>query len=261
MTHNPTDDYGAALARLEDGAPDLANPPVLAEVQPPTHAATVERWARAVGLRPGLTPAPCSRALLPVIAAWCEARGWEGPAEPRAVGVGLGLAGIQGRKSTGGTRAGARQPLVRREDAARLYRLARAAWDGQHMPGEPHVRRPPRRRSPTGLKRGQHHPRPPPPLFHSEQPRRTRAVVDSLGRVYPSAALAARMVGGSAGANLGRVLVGKGWNGWRGLHWRYLTPAERAAVPPEARAGDAVPGLAWGLVCPHCGGAGVPAVR
>lgn len=74
-------------------------------------------------------------------------------------------------------------------------------------------------------------------------------MVDTRGRVWPSARVAAPLVR-SHHVTLQRA-ASRG-TGAAGCLWRYLTPSEVALVPPTARAGDALPRLAWpGAVSAH----------
>jgi len=116
------------------------------------------------------------------------------------------------------------------------------------------------------------------PLFRRAYSAQGRPVCDSLGRVYPSAQWAARLLGGNPVAMsnalkalrdhvLGlppkvdaapvRAAIVSGGK-WRGLWWRYLSKAEIRAVPRGTRAGDALPGIGWGLTCNLCGHDGRP---
>jgi hypothetical protein len=96
-------------------------------------------------------------------------------------------------------------------------------------------------------------------------------MVDSLGRVWPSACTAARALGGHRGAvvnarrKLEMALEGthpdsatllkavRSGVAWRGCLWRHLTDEEVRAVPAEHLSGHPLPWLVWSLVCPRCG--------
>lgn len=226
-------------------------------------------WARSLGLRPGHAASPRAAALHPVVAAWAAERGWTPPGTRE---IGRGMAWATGVKRR-----------LHPEDAAKLWRLVRAAWAPAYAPGDPRApARATREKSWRHRKGPAPRVKPPPlPLFHEELRklgRKARPLVDSLGRVWPSGCVAARALGGSYKAvdNARRLLADaltgtpkestsarileamRRGGSWRGVWWRHLTPAEVAAVPLGHRSGEALPGLGWGLVCPKCGSCGAP---
>lgn len=265
------------VAALESGV--LRLPEVDAAPAPvPAPMEVVRRWAVELGLRPGNSLGPRATALVKVVAAWAAERGWTAP-DFREVGRGLRLAGFVRRRKPGRT-GGYRLALLHPADAALLWRLVRAAWAPAWAPGDPrgptHQRQSQRRSALGKLRRAA--PRLKPtreqPPFHAELKQRTRPVVDSLGRVWPSVAVAATAMGGSrqalanavalyrkltyieaegpVSADALRSALNKG-AAWRGVWWRYLTHAEVAAVPPGTLSGGKLPGFGWGLTCPRCG--------
>lgn len=254
------------LAALERG--DIV-PPEAAPVGRVVCSAVVARdWAQTLGLRQGNTRGPASTALVPVVDAWAVARGMTGPGY-RDVGRGLMWAGLV-RRMKG--EHGQQYLVLHRDDAAKLWRLVRAAWAPGCAPGDPRGRQNLTRRAPR--RRRLH----PPPdghtRFHEElaRDRRQRPLVDSVGRVWPSASVAARALRGNRKAvdNARRALaialegrhpvqagalasaIKKG-AAWRGRLWRHLTPEEVRAVPVEHLSGHPLPWLVWSLVCPKCG--------
>lgn len=213
-------DMEALAARLK-AARHLANPPRPPEPHLPTHAAA--EWVAARGLRPGQHPAPPTRYLVPLVLAWCDARGWCHAFAPRTVGAGFKLLGFRERQ-----RHGRLCYMVREVDADALWAEVQL-----HFPGLQRTPHHSRRRTPRTPEA-----RNPPPFW--PLPPRARPVVDGLGRIWPSAGCAARVVGchqaDIAHAIARRTLA-------RGLAWRRARPEEVARVPPEARAGWLPPPL------------------
>lgn len=250
------------LAALERG--DIVPPEATPAGRVVRSAEVARDWARALGLRQGNTRGPASTALVPVVDAWAVARGMTGPGY-RDVGRGLMWAGLV-RRMKG--EHGQQYLVFHRDDAAKLWKLVRAAWAPGYAPGDLQkpAKRTPRRRL---------HPPPDSPTgFHEElsRDRRQRPLADSLGRVWPSASVAARALRGNRKAvdNARRALAialeGRhpvDSNGprdairngaaWRGCLWRHLTPEEVRAVPAEHLSGHPLPWLVWSLVCPKCG--------
>lgn len=257
-----------ALLALERG--EHPAPPTAPE-DTPAGALVAARWALALGLRPGSTPAPATAALVPLVDAWARERGWSGPGH-RQLGAGLASLGFR-RVLVGADNTRRRALALHREDAATLRRLVREAWAPQLPPGERRTHRRRDGRAPRRLR-----PTPAPlPGFHEYLATRRNAapVVDSLGRVWPAPAVAALALGGSrkAVANavcnlraLARTVQGtRPLNAalargaaWRGVWWRHLTPSEVSAVPPGTPSGAHLPGLGWGLACPKCGACTTP---
>lgn len=256
-----------ALERGELQPPASDAPP--AEVVPSVEVARL--WAVDLGLKPGNTMGPTPAGLVPVVDAWARARGMTGPGA-RCVGKGLAAAGLRRRSRTD---HGSCYVALAREDAARLWALARAAW-APALP--PRDRRAPRKRRPREYK-------PEPPTTPRQQlgtwaeelrrlPRHLRRpVCDSTGRVWPSPAVVARALGGNRKAldnamrgfrealhgpevETPKALLQAMRKGgvWRGRWWRYLTPEEVQAIPPTHPAGTPLPGYGWGLSCACCGG-------
>lgn len=248
----------------------------------PRGASVALEWVRAMALRPGHSEGPSARALVPVVAVWASERGWSPPGH-REIGRGLTWAGLR-RRLVGRLGSGAKHLALHPEDAARLWTLVRSAWAPAYAPGDPRAMG--ERKAREGRERRARlgpapRVKPPPlPLFHEELRklgRKARPLVDSLGRVWPSGCVAARALGGSYKAvdNARRLLADaltgtprestsarileamRRGGSWRGVWWRHLTPAEVGAVPLEHRSGEPLPGLGWGLVCPHCSACGV----
>ena len=207
-------------------------------------------WARELGLRPGTTRGPSATALVPVVDAWATTRGLTGPGH-RDVGRGMAAAGVS---------------KLHREDAARLRRLVRAAWAPGFSPDDKRQHKPKR-----GARVKRTRPPPSPRPFHEEVKQlgpRAHPLCDSAGRVWPAPSAAARALGGSRKAvnhavgyfrallpvdsrPLAQAAARRAT--WRGVWWRYLAPAEVAAVPPGTLTGQRLPGLGWGLTCGKCG--------
>lgn len=250
----------------------------------PRGAAVAQAWALALRLRPGHSEGPRATALAPVVAAWAAERGLSPPGS-REIGTGLAWAGLRRRLVSGYGKGRDRHVALHPEDAAKLWRLVRAAWAPAYAPGDGKARSA-YERTRRRTRRARLGPAPrvkplPLPLFHEELRklgRKARPLVDSLGRVWPSGCVAARALGGSYKAvdNARRLLADaltgtpkassraiaeamRRGGSWRGAWWRHLTPAEVAAVPLEHRSGEPLPGLGWGLVCPKCGSCGARA--
>jgi hypothetical protein len=243
-----------ALDELErEGPPSPAEPRLLPRT--PTEVAML--WARALGLRPGSTWAPPLRALLPLVDAWAAQHGTTGPSSSD-LGRGLVGAGLRRRPSP----SERLQTMLHRDDVARLRMMLSALG----------VRPPPARKPPPPM------PRKPPrthvlPDFHTalHKVKRKAPLVDSMGRVWPSAEVAARVLGGhgrsprNALRNLryyqpptpdtSRLTLAArtGDVAWRGVLWRHLTPAEVEAIPQGTLSGTIVRAYGWGLACPRCG--------
>lgn len=251
-------------------------------------ARTAEKWARALGLRPGSTRAPTPKHLEPVVEAWARQHGLPEPSH-REVGLGLSAAGLVGRCLG----ASGRHVLLHRHDARRLWDLAREAWAPAVLRGDPLQERKRLAKHWRDKQKLRHHPPQPPAAFHEELARASsasRPLVDSFGRVWPSPPVAARVLGGSRKAldnslrahrNLLTLPTGAVPSDpllsaiaqqarWQGCFWRYLTPAEVRAIPQGTATGQRLPGLGWGLVCVcgaqatlgpdsvlHCEGSGI----
>lgn len=252
-------------------------------VAPPRGSVVARDWALELQLRPGQALGPRATALVPVVRAWAEARGWTAPGF-REIGTGLAWVGLRRRLVSGYGKGRDRHVALHPEDSTRLWALVRAAWAPAYAPGDARARSARKARE-AKERRARLGPaprvKPPPlPLFHEELlklGRKARPLVDSLGRVWPSGCVAARALGGSCKAvdnarrlladaltgtpresTSARILAAMRRGGsWRGVWWRHLTPAEVKAVPLEHRSGEALPGLGWGLVCPKCSACGV----
>jgi hypothetical protein len=243
-----------ALDELERGAPPVAS----AGEQRGRVVCSADvalLWARALGLRPGNTQGPSPADLQPLVDVWAAERGMTGPGLSN-LGLGLTLAGLRRRR---GRRI---HTLLHRDDVARL----RASM---HALGV----RPPLRKA--GRKPLPRVPRVQPhiPDFHTalHKVKRKAPLVDSMGRVWPSAEVAARVLGGhgrsprNALRNLryyqpptpdtSRLTLAArtGDVAWRGVLWRHLTPAEVEAIPQGTLSGTIVRAYGWGLACPRCG--------
>lgn len=264
-----------ALERGEFQPPEAVPQPVSSRRVRAGPVKSVERWARAEGLRLGEEVAPTPAALLPVVRAWAARHGLRQPTASGQVGMGLCWAGLKRMR---------RPLLLHPDDARRLHALVKAAWPA----GAPRAMR--RRGVPRAESEPQHRPPLPdsPPLTWAlavaldHAGARRQPVVNSLGQAWPSGLHAVRHYRGkrplidqlSAAAWLrGEVasepsswrrtanLLSKAvdWNlHWQGAWWRRLTAAEVAAIPPEYVPGTPLPGFGWGLTCPSCGGHATP---
>lgn len=223
-------DAHALLASLRAG--QAAAPPVTSATPPPaTPEEAVRRWAEALGLRPGTHRSPSAVQLAPAVETWCAARGWVVPVSHMRLGRalrGMGLRVV--------TRARLRGYAVRQQDAEAMWESVRRAHPG----GVPDASRPPRYRPRPRAPRG-----PPPLVVPARRDPRTRLLLDSTLRVWPSAAVAAATLGTVRTAIVNAIRTG---GTAAHLRWRYLTPAEVAALPPGARAGDVVH-LCWHSPC------------
>lgn len=242
----PAEDVEAVLARLEAGGPGLANPRRVAS-EPESNLDAVRQWVTARGWRPGRAASPPPTALAELYAQHAAslgwARDWLAPGE-----VARCLRVLGWRDFLRGGRRGFRVDV----DTAAALALA--------APGTATVRRGKRpRRRPAPPKRVA-------PLFHAvlADVRRTRArpLVDTLGRVWPSARVAASLLPRVHHQDVQRAASRGGPAA--GALWRYLTPAEVARVPPMHLSGHVLPALAWRSAvtahgaarldaCPACG--------
>lgn len=222
------DDVEAVLARLEAGGPGLANPRRVAS-EPESNLDAVRQWVTARGWRPGRAASPPPTALAELYAQHAAslgwARDWLAPGE-----VARCLRVLGWRDFLRGGRRGFRVDA----DTARALEAA--------APGASAIRRGKRpRRRPAPPKRVA-------PLFHAvlADVRRTRArpLVDTLGRVWPSARVAASLLPRVHHQDVQRAASRGGPAA--GALWRYLTPAEVARVPPMHLSGHVLPALAWG---------------
>lgn len=216
------------LTRLEAGEVEPAAPEVPPAAQQPTAPEVARLWAVELGLRPGGSVGPIISALVPVVERWAAARGWTGP-EHRYLGVGLKAAGLVRRaKTSGGTYS---RLLLHPADARRLKQLCREAWAPARPPGDPVCVWKPRPR-PHKL---------PPALFHAELKRlkgNAKPLMDSTGRVWPSAKHAAEALGPTTRPPSAPATGEWSAKPTKGLLWRRLTPAEVAAIPQGTRCGD-----------------------
>jgi hypothetical protein len=227
------------LPALESGA--LPDAPHAVDAVP-SAPEVGRRWALALALRQGNTQGPTVGALVPLVERWAAGHGWSGPGH-RALGVGLKAAGLM-RRVMGGTGRLSRL-LLHPESASLLKRLCREAWAPARPPGDP-------------LRPWKPRPRPrklPPAPFHAELKRAEKwgaaPLVDSTGRVWPSARHAAEALG-CVQATVANALPKGGAPDWgtkpaKGLLWRRMLPGEVAAVPVEAVVGERVGG-GWVLV-------------
>jgi hypothetical protein len=233
------DAVAEALARLETahGAPTGG----LERGLPDTDVSAVHAWMRHVGMRKGAYKSPTVTLMSRLLGELADAEGWPfNRVAPLRLGYLLGALGFV--RHSGASQRGYR---VDRECARRLWAaLPDVAPEGRRL------RRAPTKRPKAG--------RVDAPLFwrvyRGRRKSSARPLVDSLGRVWPSAHEAARLIPRahhqqiSLAARRGAAAVG--------LLWRYLTPDEVRLVPADARCGQRYPWLAWGartLCCPACG--------
>lgn len=254
MTTVADGDVAAALARLESGATHYDG--ATAEREPETRLEAVRRWLEALGARPGATLGPKGRYLAASYARHATAAGWGCDwVPPLALMRCLRLLGYR----TGDTH-GVRGPLLNRDAARRLW---------AEVPREERPKRPRKHRSAP-----QRAALPRAPLFWAclADGRRARTakpalaakpLVDTLGRVWPSARVAASLLPHAHHRHIQECASGKVTRGVGGVLWRYLTPDEVRLVPPMHRASQVLPEFAWGLAravalqvaCPCCGAA------
>lgn len=219
--------------------PESENSPAEApgcHTEPRTGMEAAIAWARVIGVRPGSSASPPARRLVPAVAAWCRAQGWGVEPTDRQVGLAIRALGCRrGCSDRGGW--GYRVP---RE-------LADSWWAA--VGGRPKRAR---KKTPRARPRKKV-----PPLFHGQRQHmlEARAVVNSLGQVYPSAYAAAELTPGARGEPGNNKALGNAlkasregradWGRWRGLLWRYLTAKEVATVPFGTRCGEVPQG--WGF--------------
>lgn len=245
------DDVLAELAALESGAAPVPAPPLAWE--PPSAFLAVKAWVAARGMRPGAHPSPPPSSLGEDFSRYARGEGWA--LDSLAKGqLGRHLRTLGFRPFCRGSRRGVR---VDRDSAAVL-------WAASGLASTPKAR--PKRfvpRRPT-------YQRPAAPLFHEvlKDGRRSRArpLVDTLGRVWPTARIAASLLPRVSHGDIQAAAKGKR-KGTGGCLWRYLTPDEVARIPPMHRAGHVLPAMAWagthggtrdavrGEACPACGAA------
>lgn len=233
MRAMPLDALAEAAARLESGlAP--ANPPRLAW-EPPSPLEAVRAWLVGRGIRRG-AHAAYNVALRQSFEAHARGAGWElDSLDVKMLGRvmrQLGFAPV--------CQSGMRGFRVDRDSARALRHLAPSPKPTvRRVTRKPHALRPVR-----------------PPFWPVRW--RSMPLVDTLGRVWPSARIAAACLPRASHRDIQRAAL-KGL-GAVGCLWRYLTPEEVRCIPPTARAGDVLPALAWGgtvtVRCEVCGGAG-----
>lgn len=221
-------DAAALLAAARCGA-TLA--PTL-ERAPRDAREAVRRWLAAECVLPGGHRSPPAGWLAELVADWCAARGWD--CEVLGLHVSRELLAAAYEPVFSHNRRGYR---MHRDSAARLWALVREKHPSapSRPPGRKATHLPPRRCEAPARER---------PLL-SERQHNARPLLDSLGRVWPSAAEAARLLRAhpehiqTAALRRAQAL---------GVRWRQLSPAEVALLPPETRAGDVVP-LCWHECC------------
>jgi hypothetical protein len=247
-------EVAAALARLESGAtPDGDVTPA---DEPRSQEDAVRRWLASLGARPGGTATPTVTRLCEVYGRHAKAQGWGLDWVP-APAMGRVLRRLGYRWQTASSLNG---PLVCRDAARRLW----AEVPRTERPKRPRkARRAPAARLPRA------------PLFwacladrrraRSDDPtRHAKPLVDTLGRVWPSARVAASLLPKVHHRAIQECAVGRKTSGAGGVLWRYLTPDEVRRVPQGHRAGQVLDWLAWGVArdvamqvaCPCCGAAG-----
>lgn len=228
------DDAAAALERLEargparhDSAPAASSSAGPVEGQPTTAHEAVRRWLATVGARPGGTQGPSLGQLRTAFQKHATAAGW-----------GLDDVALMGRvlKQLGyrvAPQSGKMSPFLNRHAARALLR---------DVPRKERLKRQVPRRIDIS-------PRfPPRPLFHEVLARphyqRAQPLVDTLGRVWPTARMAASYLPRVAYQNI-HACAGRGQGSAAGCLWRYLTPEEVRMVPTAHRVGERLPVLAW----------------
>lgn len=256
-TTQPPEDVAAALARLEarpPGSPTLAGLPAgpvegeASEGEPTTPHEAVRRWLASLGARPGGTQAPKLARLREAFEGYARSQGW-GLDDVTMLGRVLRQLGYRVV-----VRGGARSPLLNRDAARMLWR------------GVPRVERPRGGAGPLPRRQQQPPRRAGPPFWDAVRDyRRSRArpLVDSMGRVWPSARVASSLLPRVNHQDIQACAKGR-HTSVGGCLWRYLTPEEVASVPPMHLSGHVLPALAWrGTVaahdatrpeaCPSCG--------
>lgn len=223
-------DPAALLAAVRAGA-SLAPP--AADERPRDAFEAVRCWLADERVRPGGHRTPPAGWLAEVVSAWCTAQGWDFEVSAAHVSAELLAAGHP--RYNGSRHRGYR---AHRDSARRLWALVR-----ERHPEAPRRPPQPRRTAATPARRVT---RPPDerPLL-SEAPPQARPLLDSLGRVWPSASVAARLLRARL-ATVQRAATARG--SALGVHWRQLTPDEVRLLPPGTRAGDTVP-LCWHGCC------------
>lgn len=224
------DDMDEVLARLESGP---AVVPARLAWEPPTEAEAVRAWAEALGLKRGRHASPSATRLAEDLHRHAVEAGWQRDYVP-AVRLGMALRALGFRAYH---RMGRKGFLVDEASAKRLALVYPPKRRVQHRPPRKHLVR---------------HKRPEP--FFPLKASRGMPVVNTLGRVYPSARRAADVLRTSRASLQRAARHGEGCNG---LLWRYLTPEEVRCLPPTTMMGDSIPWLAWNRVvsvhCPRCG--------
>lgn len=257
MTTVAEGDVAAALARLESGATHgetAADDAPPADSEPRTELDAVRLWLADVGCRPGGTMGPSIGRMSDAYARHAASQGWGFDwVGPSLMGRTLRRLGYRVHAT-----AGSRGALMNRDAARRLW---------AEVPREERPKRPRKHRSAP-----QRAALPRAPLFWAclADGRRARTakpalaakpLVDTLGRVWPSARVAASLLPHAHHRHIQECASGKVTRGVGGVLWRYLTPDEVRLVPPMHRAGQVLPEFAWGLAravamqvsCPCCG--------
>lgn len=224
------DDMDAVLARLESGPVVV---PARLAWEPPTEMEAVRAWVEARGLKRGRHASPSATRLAEDLHRYAVGAGWHRDYVP-AVRLGVVLRALGFRAYH---RMGRKGFLVDEVSAKRLVLAYPPKRKVQHRPPRKHLVR---HRQPKS--------------FWAPFKGRGLPVVNTLGRVYPSARRAADVLRTSRASLQRAAKYGEGCNG---LLWRYLTPEEVRCIPPTAREGDVIPWLAWNRVvsvqCPRCG--------
>lgn len=235
-TPEALDDVSAALARLEAGGPESANPRRDAS-EPACALDAVRAWVTARGWRKGAHLSPGMARLGEAFEGYARASGWALDSLPRnTLGVHLKRLGF-----TAAVRGGVRGVLVSRETAEALWAGVPRKLRAAHRPT----------RRPTQA-------RPAPLPFHAAllamgRNGRARPLVDTLGRVWPSARVAAAALPRVNHQDIQAAAKGRR-AGVGGVLWRYLTREEVRLVPPSHMSGHVLPVLAWrGTVAAHSG--------
>lgn len=231
----PVDDVAGALARLESGA--TAEAP---SDGPATAAEAVRLWVAETGIRRGAFASPGISLLCEALRRHAVARGWVlADVAPLSLGWALRRLGFRVKPQ-----GGMRSAFMDRDSARRLWAETPEAVRAK-------------RRAKRKLTRQGRAGRVDAPLFWRVYAGRRKSsaqpLVDSLGRVWPSARVAASLLPRACRAPI--QLAAKRGSSASGVLWRYLLPDEVALIPADARCGQRMEWLAWGgpTRCPACG--------
>jgi hypothetical protein len=244
-----SEEVAAALERLEAHPPGSTAARGLpaghveglsSDAAPTTRHEAVRRWLASVDARPGGTQAPPLSALREMFHAYAAGRGW-GLDDVPQLGALLRQLGFKVPP-----RGSLRAPLVNRPAARRLWAMVPP---GTRRTQPRAVRRPSRLRLVREA-----------PLWWAcvlanQHLARGRPLVDSMGRVWPTARRAASLLPRISHQNIEAAAAGRGASAASVL-WRYMRDEEWRLVPLSHRVGQALPAFAWGAAgaaCQACG--------